>query len=586
ASYILLHTNIPLTTDSFIQSGLNTRNLDYDYYLLVVDSCGNKTPISVVHQTMTLTITVGQLIHHLSWTPYKGFNVKDYIVQRFEQGAFVNLDTIAGNKTTDVIFPAPCNYNIYYRISAIDSFGHFALSDTVGKKALDTIPSNAPTFTNATVLDSAHVKLNFLGADSTDTYAYAVQRQTNGVWATAGKVLFTTKHAAMQYIDVVNTQHDEHCYTILTLDSCLNATPSDTFCTITLTGTPLDEANQLNWTPFKGYDLVNYQVQTNLNGTWGVLSTLPANDTALLHDSLHCYLPHYYRIFASEVSGGRNRVTYSDSIKVTPFDTIHPPPPILEYASVQPNGSAKLLWKYNTRSNVKYFQVWKSVNNGLFYHIATLTFDSTYFDQNVDAQNKASYYIVSVDSCSNLLFSKPSDTIVMMTMKLVSGFCKVGNQVSWTPYQSLQGGTDSFTILRSTNGGPFVKLISLDGNTFSYFDTMVTVYQKYTYRILASSAKSIFSIYSDTLSIKNLIYYPPNAANTLFATVVATGTTNGAVYLQWLPDNPARDTVARGYNIYEADSASTVYHLIQRIPNLAVTTYTQTGINTLTKVHK
>jgi len=585
ATYTLLQNNIPVTKDSFVQTGLNTQNLDYDYYLLVVDSCGNKTPISTVHQTMTLTITVGQLIHHLSWTPYKGFNIKGYIVQRFQSGAFVNIDTVPGTKTSDVEFPAPCNFNLFYRISAIDSFGHFAWSDTVGKKAIDTIPSNAPTFVNATVINSKQVQLNFFGADSPSTYAYSIHRQTNGVWSTVGQVLFSTKHAPVQYIDNVSTLTDKHCYTIITLDSCLNATPSDTFCTITLTGTPLEAADQINWTPFKGYKLNNYQVETYNNGSWGVLSTLPVKDTALLHDSLHCYLPQYYRIIATEASGGQNRVTYSDSMVLTPFDTIHPPAPVLKYASVQPNGSIKLLWNYNTRSNIKFFSIWRSVNGGAFDSLTTLTFDTTYIDNHVNAHDTIRYYVKSIDSCKATLVSGPSDTIHLMALSLVSGFCKGANQVSWTPYQTLPGGTNSYTIFKSTYGGPFVVLASVNSSTLTYMDTLVTPNIKYTYKILATGSKTNLVSYSDTFSIRNLQYQLADTGRTIFTTVLSTDLKTGSILLQWNKD-PTSDYSAVGYRLYEANPANNIYHLIFQTTNLSDTTYTNTNINTVNQAHE
>jgi len=389
----------------------------------------------------------------------------------------------------------------------------------------------------------------------------------------------------MQYIDVVKTQHDKHCYTIITLDSCLNATASDTFCTITLTGTALDEADQIFWTPFKGYKLTNYQIQTLKNGKWGLLNTQPVTKFTQINDSLHCYLPQYYRVYATEVSGGQNRVTYSDSIQIIPFDTIKPAAPLLKYASVQSNGNIKLLWNYNIHSNSKFFEVWRSVNGGKFDSLTTLTFDSTYIDKNINTHDTVRYFIKAVDSCKATLVSKPSDTAKIINVKLITGFCKDENKISWSAYQTLPGGTSSYTIFKSTSGGPFTKLVTLSGNTYTYLDTIVSPRFIYTYKIFAYNAAANLGSYSDTFRIKNLPYLPADTAKTIFATVLTSGTTNGSIFVEWNAD-PKKDTVARGYRLYEANPADNIYHLIFQTTNLSDTSYTQTNVNTLTQGHE
>jgi gliding motility-associated-like protein len=587
-TYTLLQNNIPIGTDSFVHTGLNTQSLDHNYYLVIVDSCGNKTVNSRVHQTMILTITVGQLIHNISWTPYQGFDLKYYVVQRFEKGKFVNVDTVSPAKIKDVIFPAPCNYNIFYRIQAMDSFGHYAWSDTVGKRAIDAIPSNKPTFQNATVLNASQVQLNFLGADSTDTYAYAVQRATNGSWATAGKVLFTTKHAAMQYIDAVNTEKDQHCYTIITLDSCLNASPSDTFCTITLTGTPLDDQNRLNWTKFKGYGMKNYTVLRLINNSWVPLSVLTNKDTTLLHDSLHCYLPQYYKIMGTETSGGSNRITYSDSIQLIPYHKKYPVPAQLQYSSVQPDGSVKLLWKYNTRSNVKYFEVWRKVNSGSFKNIRVprLVFDSTYIDKGVNVhKDTISYYVISIDSCNDTLRSVPSDTDRMVVLRLHTGACYPMIHLGWMAYQSLPGGTDSFTVFRTIGTAPFTKLKSVAGNILSLDDLSVSPGTKYTYKIQARSKGNKLVSMTDTFSLSPIKWPAPDTARIVYTTVVKTGVTDGVVHLKWTPE-ATTDTFARGYIIYDGDPVTNTYTQVYKTNNIKDTSVTLTGVNTLNKGHR
>jgi len=96
--FILLKDSIPLSQTSFIHSGVNTKVNDQYYYLQTIDSCGSLSEISKVHKTMTLIFHVGQLVHKLNWTSYKGWPVKYYIVQHGTGLALTNEDTMSGGR--------------------------------------------------------------------------------------------------------------------------------------------------------------------------------------------------------------------------------------------------------------------------------------------------------------------------------------------------------------------------------------------------------------------------------------------------------------------------------------------------------
>src|SRR6185312_4531820 len=238
--------------DSFVHTGLNTQSSDQYYYLITTDSCGTKSDSSAIHKTMTLTVSVGQLLHSLNWTPYKGFKVRIYHIEKLEAGIFKVIDSVTPNDTGARYFPAPCNSVERYRIVALGRKpGEMSLSDTMGRQAIDSVPSDAPVLKNATVLNGTTTKIDFIGSDSLDTYDFVIQRSTNGNWNTAGNILFSTPGKALTYIDsAVNTQKQHLCYTIIARDSCLNATPSDTFCVIGLRGSDENLSDSLKWYPF------------------------------------------------------------------------------------------------------------------------------------------------------------------------------------------------------------------------------------------------------------------------------------------------------------------------------------------------
>jgi gliding motility-associated-like protein len=585
STYSLLKDNIPMAQDSFVHSGIDTKNADYDYYVVVVDSCGNVSAPSVRHQTMNLSGTVGQLIHHLWWTPYKGWAVKGYIIQRREKGGFSALDTIQPTDTLSTIFPAPCNHTITYRIQAYDGKGNFAYSDTISRLAIDTIPADPATITNASVVSGSSIKVNFTGADSPDVYQYMVQYAKNGVWGTAGSVPTTgTPKDAYSFTHSTNTLNDYYSYTVITLDSCLNATMTDTFSTIQLKGNPLQEANYLHWNKFIGYGIKNYVVMNYQNGAWKNLAVLSNTDTSLIHDSLHCNLPYYYKIMGVQSSG--SLVTLSDSIQLTPFDTIVPPPAQLRVATVNSDHSVTLKWRYNTRSDVKYFEVWRSINGGTFTMVNKVTFDSTYTDKTVYPVSQAlQYYIISVDSCNSTHRSQPSNTARLINIRSYSRGCVPEARISWTDYSSLPNGTDSVVLYRELAGSnSWVRVKAFAPGTDLYMDQGVAQDVYYSYKLIAYDGRSGLSSSSDTTSIAPWVYPTPGQTKITYTTVAKRGVTDGAVYIEWTIANTS-DSFLRGYHIYHRTDVTKPYTLVGDVKDLNTLHFVHSGINTIDSLH-
>jgi gliding motility-associated-like protein len=584
-SYTLLKDNIPISQDSFVNAGIDTKNADYDYYIQVVDSCGNTSNPSATHQTMDLSGTVGQLIHHIWWTPYKGWPVKGYIIQRIEKGVFSSLDTVKGTDTLSTIFPAPCNHTITYRIKAYDGNGNFAYSDTISRQAIDTIPSDPATITNASVLNGSNIRLNFTGADSPDVYEYMVQYARNGVWGTAGAVLTTnTPKDAYSFTHSVNTLNDYYSYTVITLDSCLNATMTDTFSTIQLKGKPLQEANYLHWNKFKGYGIKNYVVMIYQKGSWKTLSVLSNSDTALIHDSLHCYQPYYYKIMGEQSSG--NLITLSDSIQLTPIDTITPPASQLRVASVNADHSVTVNWRYNHNTDIKYFEVWRSINGAAFSMIGMVTFDSTFTDKTANpVSQKLQYYIITIDSCNSTHRSAPSNTATLMNIHAYSRECQPQARISWTKYTDLPNGTDSVVLYRELYGSNnWVRVNSFPPSVTSYIDKGVDTGIKYSYKVIAYDGRSGLSSSSDTAAVIPWVYPTPDQLKITYTTIAKSGTTDGAVYLQWASASTS-DSFLRGYHIYHRTDVTQPYRLVGDVPDINTLHYTHTGINTIDSIN-
>jgi fibronectin type 3 domain-containing protein len=520
--YTLLKDSIPLQQDTFIHTGLNTKVGEHFYYLQTIDSCNILSEISSIHKTMDFTFRVGQLVHQLNWTPYKGWPVKYYIVQHaINTNPLVDEDTLKGTDTSMRKFPAPCNTRVVYRIKAVSFNGTVSYSDSMGGQAIDTIPSNAPTMLNLTVLSGSRVRIDFLGADSLDTYGYGIQRSKNGgSFATAGFINFTKAHAAHVFIDTVNTLNDQLCYQVITLDSCLNATPSQVFCAIQLTGKPQNLADSLKWYRFKGYGINKYEVLIYKDTAWQNLRDVNT-DSLFRHDSLSCNVPRTYKIEGFGVNG---YTTFSDSITLVPFDTTRPFPPVTNYVSVVSGASVLVNWQYSPSKKVKQYEVQYKSPNGAWTKYSVVTLQKTETVTGLNTHD--SFYdfrIIAIDTCAgNRSFPSNTHRSILLSGKPQN----LANKLSWTPYGGFT--VDRYVIHKLVNG-IWTRLDSVGGSTTTYTETGLSCNVPYYYKLLAYSSTGGWQSYSDSISVTPFDTTRPAAPVINYATVLGPN----SILLNW-----------------------------------------------------
>jgi len=540
--------------DSFVQSGLDTKDADYFYYLVTVDSCGVQSIESPISKTMTLRVSVGELLHKLNWTPYKGFKIKEYKIERFEKGQFVTIDSVPGTDTFSREFPAPCNYAIRYRIAAIgyDS-GETSWSDTMGRQAIDTIPSDPPIIINATALYGTSARINFVGSDSLDTYEFAIQRSIDGIWGTAGSILFTKPGDSLQFIDTgINIIKNHYCYTIIALDSCLNASSSDTICLQRLTGSGLFCAAkaQLNWPAFyKPPSLPDSLI------IYRSLNDINFNKKASLSPKLSGYVDttvsdgqrYYYTLSAVYKSG---MISYSDTISITPTIIPEADSAQLIYATViksdEVNGAVYIKWKRamlnDTNARGYYLYSFNSTNGkyALLKDITDLN-DTTFINSNINTiKDVNKYYILTYNVCDVGINSNIHRTVLLKVQSK-----NLSEQLNWINYLGVA--VKNYSIYKSVDGGT-QNLVKNIGTDSSYLDSNISCNHNITYQIQAILSNGEIS-FSDSITVKSYDSIKPKTGPIVLATVTKGGITDGRIKLSW---NGATDKNLSGYNVYRS----------------------------------
>ena len=208
---------------------------------------------------------------------------------------------------------------------------------------------------------------------------------------------------------------------------------------------------------------------------------------------------------------------------VTPFDTIKPVAPVLYEATVLPDQTIKLSWKWDTASDVKYFEIWRSAyqTHGASVLIDTVVYDSVYVDNGVNLKaNQYSYHIIAIDSCNAINRSLPSRQDAAMSLKLYSLYCTKQVQARWTPYNGTA--LSSYEIYRSSDGITYTGIGTVKANDTIFNDTAgLPSGDKYYYKMREPSLRqwTLSNSYSDTVGHCPKHHFPlADSAQLVYAT--------------------------------------------------------------------
>ncbi len=576
--YSLLAT-LPATQDSFVQTGLNTLSADQYYYIKNIDSCGTVSDSSVVNKTMTLTVSVGELLHKLNWTPYLGFKIKSYKIEKLVGTGFVVIDSVPATDTSMRYFPAPCNHVERYRIAAIGyNPGEISMSDTMGRKAIDTIPPNAAKITELAVLGAKTIQLNFISSDSPDVYTYVVQRAINNIWGNATNFITHLHGTPSAFVDTINTTSNQLCYTVITLDSCLNAAESDTVCSEPLSGKALFCKAQVQLAlpkvispPTAPDSFVVYRSTDKVN--YNQINELPIADVMDVDTDVMAGTAYYYKL--ETVYNKANMTSYSDIFSITPRLIPDADSAQLVYATVlksdETHGSIYIVWKravLNDTNARGYYVYSFNTANGKYALLKDVTDlnDTSYIQNNINTlQNAYKYYIITYNVCDVGINSNIHRTVLLKVQNN-----NLNEQLNWISYLGVP--VISYSVYKSRDGGAQF-LVNNAGLDSVFADSNITCNHNYTYQVQAILANGEIS-FSDSITVKSFDTITPVTRPILIAIVVRTGLRDGRIELDWLATT---DKNLAGYNIYRSIDGLYWSLVIDHWPG---TSLTDTGLNT------
>jgi hypothetical protein len=303
-------------------------------------------------------------------------------------------------------------YQLIYRSQDYDSVvrdsiqlvvkdGNCKDSITKAIRIFEVAPRQPATIQNVTIPKDRVVKVDFKGLDVRDLNRYEILRRKggSGAFIQVDEVVNPdTPDKRFTVLDTVNTRDTQLCYTIATVRGCKKTAYSDTFCATQLGGRPSNKANQLTWQRFSGYPIDSQLVLKKAGSGYDTIARLAGSATTYTDQPLACNVAKSYKILSLEKGG--DRTTLSDSVRLTPFDSLAPGAPTIQKLSILSDTKARLNW-LRTDSSVTRHELWLKARGQAWRIIDTAGLQNTYTYTGLDTRD--SQYcarIAGIDSCS------------------------------------------------------------------------------------------------------------------------------------------------------------------------------------------
>ena len=547
--FSVLKSSIPLTQDSFIHKGLNTRSRNHQYYLTTEDSCGRESDSTRVQTTINLSLTVKELRHELQWTPYKGFEVERVKIQRaFGDGAFNTIGSqsiFTSLGTSFIDTNVRCGEQYSYRIKALGPEGALAFSDTVTGTAFDNTPPDRPDLHRASVSftdnTGGQIELRYRGAPQANTKGYTIARKAAS--SSGFRVIDSFRLNGIDSLtytdDPVNTYTQAQNYYLKAYDRCGNISlPSDTHRTINLSADPANGYIQLSWNAYFGWGFRTYKLQRkeSLN-SWETIQDLETGDLSYRDSQVICNNIYQYRIIGEERTTGYRSFSNTDTAKA--YEINPPLPPQIRRVSVtttsQTNGATLLTWNPSLTANTLRSVLYRKGQNQDTYRPIDTVERYRYRDSPVNTTGQYyDYRLKAIDQC---LVPSDSFSPAHRSIHLTATGGNEQIRLDWNAYRGDE--VRAYKVLR----GQEVLTSTAPGRT-SLVDEQVTCDTTYQYQIkavLEGGTRVSLSNRDQARSIHNKGPKPPYLQR---ATVTSF---NDVVEVKWKPSDAY---TVKGYEVF------------------------------------
>jgi PKD repeat protein len=299
-SFSLLTSIYDPHTILYFDAAVDVMDSVYCYKVEAVDVCGRRLPFDslIEHCTVNVqTITLQNNTIDISWTPYIGKTVAQYIILRTEENTNLveDIGVVPGDSTHFVDRTVVCPVKYKYEIVATELGGLLHLQSDSDFDICDPIQNPfIHQFVNigrSTVVDNSHILTEWAPPDTLldKIVGYSIFRSTDGQ---EYELLADLPLNQTEYLDTdVNVEEVNYTYQVFARNICsTEAGAGVRGDNIVLEVKSVGELqHKLTWTPYlswgnNGVGFYIIEIQKP-DGTWDFLESVPGSVTTYMNES-------------------------------------------------------------------------------------------------------------------------------------------------------------------------------------------------------------------------------------------------------------------------------------------------------------
>ena len=325
----------------YVDTVANASAQYYCYFLKFINRCGTLSGEGTKHCTINAkTVPLPDALH-LTWTPYKGFPVKQYNIYRvydYSPQSQVAWDIVPGNDTSYIDESMFCTVPVTYRVEAVElgGNGNTSTSDT-SKMAPYHLNSLTPVNTTVATVQEDHIFVKWVIPDNIGHLKKIIINRNSGDGNGYVQIAELAPNKVSYEDADVNVWEKSYQYKIAILDSCDDVTPlGRTGKTMLFRAFQYNGSIRFNWTPYvewqdnvKAYSIELLDMGSNI---YIPIAQISGEDTTFIDYESHINQEkNCYRVRALE-KNGNNQSSLSNKVCIDIYPLIYVP------TAFSPNG--------------------------------------------------------------------------------------------------------------------------------------------------------------------------------------------------------------------------------------------------------
>ncbi|MEO5572091.1 MAG: PKD domain-containing protein [Bacteroidia bacterium] len=348
-------------------------------------------------------------------------------------------------------------------------------------KVYDGVPPAIAQIMDVTVVSNSTVNITWKNVADPDLYQYALFRLNRHTGSydniytivdtnSAGfNVTTTYTDAGLATLDSVYTykvQTTDHCGNRIDLSNVIPHT------TMNVTATSLNKNIAVNWTPYIGCNINEYEIyRADPGGSFNLLASVPPGSNSFVDSTVACPVGYFYKIRATGLCA-TTYFSFSDTSAAIPESDLTRQFIDVVFSTVMNDMNVLTEWNPPeiAPEKVARYDIYRS-SDKVNYELAgsVPNTELKFIDEKTDVHRQNYYYkIIIINECDVTMTQGRIGSSILLSLDYNESDEIV--KLRWTKYEGWKTGVEKYVIEKKNGNGSWETFTTVDGQTLETDD--------------------------------------------------------------------------------------------------------------------